>query len=61
MPPPGAAFYPYWTLAKVNGACMWEFGQMRNGNTFGGDSQYGRVTPKSLGAFTGPIEPNPTC
>jgi hypothetical protein len=61
MPPPGADFYPYWTLAKVSGQCMWEFGQMRNGNTFGGDAQYGRVTPSSLGAFTGPIEPNPSC
>ncbi len=61
MPPSGAAFYPYWTLAKVEGACMWEFGQMRNGNTFGGDAQYGRVTATSLGAFTGPIEANPSC
>ena len=61
MPPPGAAFYPYWTLARVAGSCMWEFGQMRNGNTFGGDAQYGAVTATSMGAFTGPIQPNPGC
>jgi hypothetical protein len=28
-------FYPYWTLAKVNGTCVWEFGQMTNGKTAG--------------------------
>jgi hypothetical protein len=61
MPPPGAAFYPYWTLARVGGQCVWEFGQMRNGNTFGGDAQYGAVTSTSLGAFTGPIQRNPGC
>ena len=37
-------FYPYYTLAKVNGACVWEFGQMTNGNTFGKDKQYGKFT-----------------
>ena len=37
VPPPGGPgkFYPWWTQAKVNGECVWEFGQMRNGNTFG--------------------------
>jgi hypothetical protein len=61
MPPAGADFYPFWTLAKVNGQCVWEFGQMRNGNTFGGDAQYGAVTASSMGAFTGPIQSNPGC
>jgi hypothetical protein len=34
---------------------------MRNGNTFGGDAQYGSVGPGTLGAFAGPIRPNPNC
>ena len=29
-------FYPFFTRARVNGACVWEFGNMRNGKTFGG-------------------------
>jgi hypothetical protein len=32
-------FYPYYTLAKVGGTCLWEYGQMTNGNTFGKDKQ----------------------
>ena len=60
MPPKGPGhFYPFWTLAKVGGACVWEFGNMHNGNGFGGDAQYGTVRPGSIGAFTGAIRPNP--
>ncbi|HLH59765.1 MAG TPA: hypothetical protein VKV33_11510, partial [Streptosporangiaceae bacterium] len=62
LPPPGPGhFYPYWTQARVAGACVWEFGNVRNGNTFGGDAQYGSVGPGTLGAFAGPIRPNPRC
>jgi hypothetical protein len=62
VPPPSPGeFYPYWTLARVGGVCVWEFGSMRNGNTFGGDAQYGSVTRTSLGGFTGPIMRNPSC
>ena len=62
LPPKGPGnFYPYWTQAKVAGACVWEFGNMRNGNTFGGDAQYGSVGPDTIGAFAGPIRPNPNC
>jgi hypothetical protein len=68
VPPPQAPghFYPYWTQAKVHGACVWEFGQMPNGNTFGGDKQYGKPTVLSqiinLGIMDeGPIMPNPNC
>jgi hypothetical protein len=55
-------FYPYWTLAKVNGSCVWEFGQMKNGNTFGGDKQYGKPTA-ALGLLedASRIRPNPHC
>jgi hypothetical protein len=46
VPPPNAPghFYPYWTLAKEAGdRCIWEFGNMQNGDTFGGPAQYGPV------------------
>src|SRR5262249_43405244 len=36
---PGA-FYPYFTHASVGGDCVWEFGQMANGNAYGGAAQY---------------------
>jgi hypothetical protein len=59
VPPPAAPgkFYPYWTLTK---ACVWEFGNMRNGDTFGRFAQYGRVPPR-LGypQLFGPIMKNP--
>jgi hypothetical protein len=62
LPPPGPGhFYPYFTQARVGGACVWEFGNMRNGNTFGGDQQYGQVGPTTLGAFASAIRPNPNC
>ncbi len=62
LPPKGPGhFYPYWTQARVGGACVWEFGNMRNGNRFGGDAQYGRVGPGTAGAFTGPVRRNPSC
>jgi hypothetical protein len=62
LPPPGPGnFYPYWTQARVGGLCVWEFGNMRNGNTFGGDAQYGSVGPTTIGAFAGPVRPNPNC
>jgi len=55
LPPQGpGSFYPFFTLARVNGFCVWEFGNMSNGATFGGDGQYGIVRPGSLGAFVGP-------
>lgn len=62
MPPKGPGkFYPYWTQAKVRGSCVWEFGNMRNGNTFGRDAQYGKVGPGTMGAFASAIRANPDC
>jgi hypothetical protein len=62
MPPVGpGSFYPFWTRARVNRACVWEFGNMRNGNTFGGARQYGHVGPRTLGAFVSRITPTPAC
>ena len=62
LPPQGSGhFFPYWTQARVGGLCLWEFGNMRNGNTFGGDAQYGTVGPGTLGAFAGPVRRNPNC
>jgi hypothetical protein len=37
------------------------FGNVRNGNTLGGDKQYGKVGLKTLGAFASAIRPNPNC
>jgi hypothetical protein len=55
-------FYPYWTQAQVDGHCVWEFGQMRNGNTFGEDAQYGTFTTAlGLAEDASPIMHNPNC
>jgi hypothetical protein len=41
---------------------VWEFGQMRNGNTFGGDKQYGTFTTAlGLAEDASPIMHNPNC
>jgi len=62
MPPSGPGhFYPFFTQALVNGSCVWEFGNMPNGNDFGGSAQYGSVGPGTVGAFAGPILRNPHC
>jgi hypothetical protein len=64
VPPPQTPgqFYPYYTQAKVNGACVWEFGNMANGNTFGGDQQYGSFTTAlGLAEDASPIVPNRRC
>jgi len=62
-PPPGApgGFYPYWTQATVDGSCVWEFGQMQNGNFFGGDAQYDGPSAYFFGTLSGPVLPNPNC
>lgn len=69
VPPPQApgAFYPFWTLASGHpDRCAWEFGQMTNGNSFGGVKQYGQPTVLSqiinLGIMDeSAIMPNPAC
>jgi hypothetical protein len=61
MPPTGPGhFFPYWTLARVGGSCVWAFGNVASGNTFGADKQYGTVGPGTLGAFQGPVRTNPS-
>jgi len=60
VPPPGAPgnFYPYWTLPS---SCLWEFGNMTNGNTFGKQAQYGTIIPAvGYPQLFSPIMPN-TC
>jgi len=59
-PPPNAPghFYPYWTLAGTSSNCTWEFGNMRNGNTFGGDAQYGKLNPNLLPDLSSPFVRN---
>ena len=64
VPPPQAPgqFYPYYTQAKVDDACVWEFGQMMNGNTFGGAQQYGSFTTAlGLAEDASPIMRNHRC
>jgi hypothetical protein len=62
MPPKGPGhFYPFFTKARAGGRCVWEFGNMHNGRTFGGDAQYGTVRPGTLGAFVGPVLKNAGC
>jgi hypothetical protein len=63
VPPPGAPgnFYPYWTRASVHGACVWEFGQMQNGSTFGGAAQYGTPSARFFGTLESPILETPRC
>ena len=62
MPPKGPGnFYPFFTQAFVGGSCVWEFGNMTNGNDFGGDAQYGAVGPDTIGAFAGPVLRDPRC
>jgi hypothetical protein len=64
VPPPGAPghFYPWWTLAKVHGRCVWEFGQMTNGKSFGKTDQYGQPALRwYYGNLEGPIKPLPSC
>lgn len=63
VPPPGSPgnFYPYWTQATVGGQCVWEFGQLPNGTTFGGDGQYNGPSAYFFGTLAGPIMANPTC
>jgi hypothetical protein len=54
-------FFPYFSLAKVAGRCVWEFGNMSNGRRFGRDKQYGKVGPATMGAFAGRVRPQPAC
>jgi hypothetical protein len=62
LPPKGPGhFYPFFTLAQVGGQCVWEFGNMSNGDSFGQDGQYGSVGPNTIGAFAGQIRRNPHC
>ena len=60
LPPKGPGhFYPYFTLAKVSGKCVWEFGNMPNGRSFGGDAQYGKVGPRHHGRVRRADPPEP--
>jgi len=54
-------FYPYWTQAMVGGQCVWEFGQMPNGDNFGGPAQYGGPGVHFPPNLEGAIQPNTSC
>jgi hypothetical protein len=57
--------YPFWTQAEVAGQCVWEFGNMSNGNSFGRFAQYGHLVEH--GFFKGQFDlastpmANPRC
>jgi hypothetical protein len=56
VPPPNAPgkFYPYWTLAtSPANACIFEFGNVQSGNTFGGTAQYGKLNPNNFPDLSG--------
>jgi hypothetical protein len=64
VPPAGAQFYPFWTLAR-NGhsSCVWNFGNDIPGDTFndfGQDAQYGVPDIARFGGtLTSPVISNP--
>jgi hypothetical protein len=62
LPPKGPGhFLPFFTLARAAGNCVWEFGNMSNGRSFGRDNQYGTVWPGTMGAFAGRVRSRPAC
>ena len=62
LPPKGPGhFFPFWTQARVRREVRLEVGNMRNGNTFGRDRQWGRVGPNTRGAFVSRIRAVPEC
>jgi len=63
VPAPGSPgnFYPFWTQAAVAGKCVWEFGQMKNGNSFGETAQYGGPSAYFFGNLEGPLTRTTHC
>jgi hypothetical protein len=62
VPPPGPGkFYPYWSQVQAGGSCVFLFGNVSAGNTFGKDAQYGTNQFNTLGypEFIGPSHNNP--
>ena len=58
VPPPAAPgkFYPYWTLTS---SCLWEFGNVTAGNTFGKTAQYGMINARiGYPQLLGPVKTN---
>jgi hypothetical protein len=62
IPPPGAAFYPYYSVVGEGGNCAIEFGNLSGEgiNNFGGDAQYGNPKPEwFFGLSSGGVRANP--
>jgi hypothetical protein len=50
VPPPGpGGFYPYWSMFHTGSSCVFLFGNVSAGNTFGKDAQYGTNQFNNLG------------
>ena len=62
VPPPNAPgrFYPYWTLvtSPTTGKCTFEFGNVQNGDTFGGPAQYAKIDPNNFPDLASRFYPN---
>ena len=61
VPPPGGPghFYPYFTHMTVNGQCLWAFGRMNQGVTYGRDLQYGHPSGFYFGDLASSVKANP--
>jgi hypothetical protein len=62
IPPPGAAFYPYYSVVGEGANCAFEFGNLSGEgiNNFGGDAQYGNPKPEwFFGLSSGGVRANP--
>ncbi|HLZ80366.1 MAG TPA: hypothetical protein VKP04_01940 [Ktedonobacteraceae bacterium] len=63
VPPPGAAFYPFYAQSGTGTTCNFTFGNDIRGattNDFGRDTQYGTPNlPWFFGTASGGIQPNP--
>jgi hypothetical protein len=62
IPPPGASFYPYYSVSHEGDSCAFSFGNL-SGNgfeNFGGDAQYGTPNPDwFFGQFSSRLRSNP--
>jgi hypothetical protein len=53
-------FYPFWTLvtSPASGKCAFEFGNVKSGDTFGEDAQYGKINKNNFPDFSSRFFPN---
>jgi hypothetical protein len=60
VPPPGAAFYPYYSVTTTSSPCVFLFGNNTTGvNSLGQDAQYGTPTSRFSGTLSSGQKSNP--